>query len=41
MRKANSLTPLNPLPPFNMDHFLCDLGNHQSQYFSVLDLKSA
>ena len=32
---------MNPQPPFDMDHFLCDLGKQQCKYFSVLDLKSA
>ena len=40
-RKLNSITPLNPQPPFNMDHFMCDLGKQGCKYFSVLDLKSA
>ena len=42
-RKLNDVTPLNPQPPFNMDHFICDLGkgNSKNNYFSVLDLKSA
>ena len=40
-RKLNSITPLNPQPPFNMDHFMCDLGKQGCKYFSVLDFKSA
>ena len=40
-RRCNSITPLNPQHPFDMDHFLCDIGKQRSKYFSVLDLKSA
>ena len=40
-RKLNAITPLNPQPPFDMNHFMCDLGKQNCKYFSVLDLKSA
>ena len=40
-RRLNDITPLHPQSPFDMDHFLCDLGKQNSKFFSVLDLKSA
>ena len=36
LRKLNSITPLNPQPPFNMDHFMCDLGNQVCEYHEVI-----
>ncbi|MGL1886778.1 MAG: reverse transcriptase domain-containing protein [Reichenbachiella sp.] len=40
-RRLNDITPLHPQTPFDMDHFLCDLGKQNCKYFTILDLKSA